>query len=270
MTCFLHVPTYREKNLSFKFYQRKAQNVDAIVFDFEDSVPQYHKLQVIKKLPEFVSEFKSYNQNIIFRLCRDYLDLQIKLINEQTSVVAVIWPKLTKPKEVLELQKNLRSDIGVIPVFETIESVLYADSYAHDLKNVAGLIFGPQDLSAELGIFPTQQNMLFAASKIKLLASFIKKPLWGVIGDFANLDDNGLKNFEKNLKFSKEVGFSGCFAIHPKQIAIIKRVYSMSEAEKIYIESCLKLKKDQNIQVINSYMHGPPSLVRMKKMKFKS
>lgn len=262
--CFLHVPTYRTTELCMRYYQKKAQEADAIVFDFEDSVPKSQKNAVIFKTSYFVDKFASANSQIFFRLDRDHLDMQITEINKKNEVKGVIWPKLSTEEELLHLRSELRSDIKIIPVIETAEAVLKLEFLLYKRHDLAGLIFGPQDLSAQLGVFPTWRNLLFAASKVKLVATTLGLPVWGVVGEFAKLDSIGLSEFKESLQLSKEIGFSGCFAIHPRQIKIIKHIFSLNQEELKFLKDVEELKSEGGVQVYDQFMHGPPSLIRKK------
>jgi len=262
--CLLLIPTYRTSELCMRYYKKKAQEVDAIIFDFEDSVPKSQKNEVILKTSYFVDKFSIANPHIFFRLDRDHLNTQITEINKKNEVKGVIWPKFSTEEELTYLQSELRSDIKIIPVIETAEAVLKLEFLLRNTHNLAGLIFGPQDLSAQLGVFPTWKNLLFAASKVKLVAATLGLPVWGVIGEFARLDSLGLSEFKENLQLSKEIGFNGCFAIHPQQIKVIKSIFSLNQEELKFLKDVEELPSDGGIQVYDHFMHGPPSVIRKK------
>lgn len=262
--CLLHVPTYRTNDLCMRYYQKKAKEVDAVVFDFEDSVPKSQKKEVILKTSFFVDKFAEVNSHIFFRLDRDHLDLQIAEINKKNEIKGIIWPKFSAEEELCRLRKQLRGDIKIIPVIETADAVLRLEFLLSKRHDLAGLIFGPQDLSAQLGVFPTWRNLLFAASKVKLVATTLGLPVWGVVGEFAKLDSIGLSIFKESLQLSKEIGFSGCFAIHPRQIKIIKNIFSLNQDELKFLKDVEKLKGEDGVQVYDHFMHGPPSVIRKK------
>jgi citrate lyase subunit beta/citryl-CoA lyase len=123
--------------------------------------------------------------------------------------------------------------LGIVAT-ETAKAMFALGSYAPAHPRLAGLTWGAEDLSAEIGAtenketdgswtFPyslARAQCLFAASAAGVA------PLDTLYVDFRDAD-----GLERDCRRSRRDGFTGRIAIHPDQVATINRCYAPSEAE---------------------------------------
>lgn len=118
----------------------------------------------------------------------------------------------------------------LILLIETAAGVLAVREIAAAHPRTYSLTFGPADLSAQLGISPTADGteLLHARSQIVLAAAAggLAPP---VDGPWLDLDD--LDGLVQSAAHARRLGFAGKQVLHPKQIAPIRDIFSVSAAE---------------------------------------
>jgi len=136
-----------------------------------------------------------------------------------------------------------------------------------------GLVFGSEDLSAELGVEITNANMQFFAQQVIMHAVANDIPAFGMVGKFGVFKDdekseNTLAEYVSNLEFSKSLGFSGIFCIHPSQLPKINEVFKLSKEKAEEYHQILSAYEQSEKSVIsfNGQLYGPPMIARIRKI----
>jgi citrate lyase subunit beta/citryl-CoA lyase len=155
-------------------------------------------------------------------------------------VDAVLLPKAAGAADVIELDRLLTKTVGetgpaVIPIVETAAGVFEARALASATSRVVTLLFGPADLSAELGVEPTPEGreLVHARSQVVLAtaAAGIEAPLDGphlILGDADGL--------ARAARSARELGFGGKAVIHPEQIPVVHAEFAPRPAEVAWAE----------------------------------
>ncbi|WP_183219825.1 HpcH/HpaI aldolase/citrate lyase family protein, partial [Actinoplanes campanulatus] len=117
--------------------------------------------------------------------------------------------------------------VGLVPLLETPQAILAAAAIA-SAPRVTRLQIGEADLSAELGITPGDQELLFVRSSVVLAsaAAGIEPPAAAVTTDFRDLDA-----LRRSTLALKRLGFRGRACIHPAQIPVVHDVFTPTAEE---------------------------------------
>jgi len=216
-------------------------SADAVILDLEDSVPLQSKPAariLAREALLWMDRAKTCIGVRINALDTGLAEEDIK----QISVGApdfVMLPKVESAEEVattselLDLAEDLagipRGTIRILVTVETPLGVVRAHEIATSSRRVVGIGFGAEDFRASMQLAPTEhgQELLFAKSMVAISSRAAGVAAYDTV--YSNLsDDDG---FLTDTERSKELGFSGKFAIHPAQVSVINSVFSPSAEE---------------------------------------
>jgi citrate lyase subunit beta/citryl-CoA lyase len=144
------------------------------------------------------------------------------------GIGGVVLPK-TETTEQLRIVAQAVGADRVFPLLETARGVLNAVGLADTMADVPALLFGAEDLTAEMGVKRTTdgEELLFARSQVVLAATAAgADAIDAVFTDVADAD--GLR---RDATRARALGFRGKMTIHPNQIAIVNEVFSPTAAE---------------------------------------
>jgi citrate lyase subunit beta/citryl-CoA lyase len=143
-------------------------------------------------------------------------------------IEAVVVPKVESPHDV-ERVAHLAPSGRVIPMLETARGILGALSIVSANATVPALIFGAEDLTAQLGVPRTLdgEELILARSQVVLAAAIIGADAI----DAVFVDLKATDRLRQDAVRARAVGFRGKTAIHPDQIAVINEVFSPTPDE---------------------------------------
>lgn len=232
----LFVPANVQKYID-KAHDRGA---DAIILDLEDSVPLSEKASAREQV---ISAAKQVNQAGADALVRINQPWRLALRDIEAAVdpavTALCVPKVSCASHIrfvdeviteLEIERGMvPGQTGIIAMIESVQALPLLDEIASASGRLKGMILGSEDFSAAAGMQPTpetllhpNQQLLFAARRAGIL------PL-GFVGSIAEFRD--LEKFRQIIRFSRQLGFVGGFAIHPNQVQIMNEEFVASAAE---------------------------------------
>ena len=149
----------------------------------------------------------------------------------------VMVPKAEHPEDmklicdkVREISGVNQNEFEVIPLIETAKGVQFSYSIASADEMISKMAFGSIDFSLNIDceLTPKGLELLYARSQIVTAskAAGLSNPIDAVYPDLNN--EAGL---EYEAVFAKQIGFKSKLIIHPKQIQIVHKVFSLSEKE---------------------------------------
>lgn len=140
---------------------------------------------------------------------------------------ALLVPMVESPSELSILAQVLDTPaIDLVPLIETAAGLRAAAEIAA-APQVAALMFGGGDLSAELGVELAWEPLLTARSLVVLAAAGARVPAIDV--PWLALDD--LDGLAAETARAKGLGFAAKAAIHPAQVSVINGVMRPSAQE---------------------------------------
>ena len=219
---YLYVPGHRADMLA----KAAGRGADALIVDLEDAVPADAKADARAAAEAFLND-RPAGVDVWVRVNAG------PLLEEDVRAIAparpegVLLPKVSSADDVVRLDVLLgEGDAAVVPLIETASGVLDAPAIAR-APRVVRLAIGEADLSAELGIVPSddQRELVPMRAQIVLAsaAAKIAAPIGPVSTDFADLGA-----FRRSTDALRKQGFGGRAAIHPSQVDAINDVFTPS------------------------------------------
>ncbi len=170
--------------------------------------------------------------------------VQSGLVQEDLKGVArvpidgILIPKVDAPEDLqstitfLERAKIKARDggpVGLLPIIESPKGLLSVDSIVSVSPHIRAICFGGVDYTRQLGYDLTKdpQQTLYARSRIAVAARAFNR--WAFDTVFPDLNDN--EGLLRDCQVAKMLGYQGKLVIHPKQIEVVNRVFSISQQE---------------------------------------
>jgi citrate lyase subunit beta/citryl-CoA lyase len=218
---YLFVPADRPE----RFAKALATGADRVIVDLEDAVKPEAKAAARQGLAAAVPDWS----RVVLRVndaaspwwAEDWAAVAA------LPVVAVLAPKAEDAEPIAAAVAGLGRAVEVIPQIETVRG-LAGVSRLLALPGVERAAFGHLDFAVDLGAAPDWEAMLLARSTLVLQSRLAGRaaPIDSVTPDIG--DDTGLA---REAGAAKRLGFGGKLLIHPRQVAIVRRIFAPSGAE---------------------------------------
>jgi len=194
------------------------------------------------------------------------LDVQA-LLASNCPPSAIMMPKVLGPDEVVWLddlltEKGHSTRIHVI--IETNQGLENVTKIARASKRIDALFFGGYDMAAELRCDMAWEPLLYARSRLVHAAA--SEGLDAIDVPYLDLNDDA--GMRREAEMSKSLGYSGKGAIHPKQISILKDVFTPSGQQIKYARRIVEtfLKADTGLVVIDGKLIEKPVVREMQRL----
>jgi citrate lyase subunit beta/citryl-CoA lyase len=257
-------------------------DADAVIFDLEDAVHPDKKEEARRLVSEALTAASRSGPQLYVRVnpldspwCRGDLDAVLPLRPH-----GIMLPKLTGPHDldrldVLISEREPRAAAGtthIIPVCtETAAATLSLAAMPWRRPRLAGLLWGGEDLSADLGATANRDSSgaytapFALARSLCLLAARAAGvlPIDAVFTDFR--DPDGLA---READAARRDGFGAKAAIHPSQVAIINKAFTYTQAERDWahhVVSALEASGSGVVQ-IDGVMIDAPHLAQARRI----
>lgn len=184
-----------------------------------------------------------------------------------TPPPALMLPKVMAPDEVVWLD-DLLSERGhptrLHVIIETNAGLEAVHDIAHASDRIDALFFGGVDMAAELRCRNAWEPLLYARSRIVHAAAGA-----GVDAiDVPYLDLDDIAGMEREATLARDLGFSGKGSIHPKQIAVLNRVFTPDDAAVAHARRILQAfaEADTGLVVVDGKLIEKPVLREMNRI----
>jgi citrate lyase subunit beta / citryl-CoA lyase len=218
-----------------RFASAEASGADAVVFDLEDSVDPARKSEARTAIGEWLrSPAPAGAPRRLVRVNATttpwFLD-DLTFLRRLSSLDGVVLPKTRTANDVHAVAGNGMSTPprALFPLLETSAGVLNAASIAGAHPAIEAVLFGAEDLTAELGVARTVDGdeLIYARSHVSLAAASAGiDAIDAVFVDIAATD-----RLREDALRARALGFHGKMAIHPSQIPVIHAVFTPSPDE---------------------------------------
>ncbi len=209
------------------------RGADALIVDLEDSVAPDRKAEARPLAAQAVQALVARGARVLVRINADpaaaELDLQSLPL---ASLEAVMLPKVESASDVERIANRIASlgghAVRVAALIESPAAVLATREIAAH-PALCALGFGAEDYAAALGVAPDPVALTWPAQQVLTAAHAYGLQAWGLAASIATVDDT--EAFERAVQAARAMGFTGSVCIHPRQVAIVNRGFSPSEAE---------------------------------------
>lgn len=216
-----------------RFAKAFSSGADAVVLDLEDAVEAGRKAEARDLVGKFVASLgPDTKPSVLVRInapVSPWIDDDVDWLRGLHGFVdAVVLPKV-EIAAVIDGVADATPDRLVIPLIETARGVMNVSEIIAAEAEIPAVLFGAEDLTAELGIPRTLQGdeLLYARSAVVIAAATIEaEPIDAVWVELANPDA-----LRQDATRAKALGFRGKMAIHPDQVGVINEVFSPTAGE---------------------------------------
>jgi len=197
-------------------------------------------------------------------------DLDV-VLGPDVRLDALMLPKATGAEDVTAVADRARErgfDLPVLPIVENAAGVLAAPAVAA-ADDADALIFGAEDLAADLGATRTEEGLevLHAREHVVVAASAAGvDAIDTVYTDFE--DDTGLAG---ETEFALTLGFDGKLAIHPAQVPVINDAFTPDPERVEWAERVLAARdeaaaEDRGVFEVDGQMIDAPLIAQAERI----
>lgn len=180
---------------------------------------------------------------------------------------ALLVPKVNCAHDLLILEDMLGdqlADVEIMATIETAAGLAAVEEIATATPRVRALVFGAADFSADLGISMEWEPLLYARSRIVAAAAAAGIPAI----DSATFDLNAELALKIDVNRSRELGFQGKAAIHPRQVPVINAGFTPVPAELERAQRVIGMAHNRSgrIGFLDGQLVGPPMVTAAYRM----
>lgn len=255
-----------------RFDKAIAASADAVVFDLEDGVEASRKADARRAVANWLATAAASGSARFVRVNSvrsAWIDEDLAwLPSVAAHIDAVVLPKAESPRDVERIAATAPGR-RVIPLLETSRGIVGAALIAGASAEIPALLFGAEDLTAELGIPRTLagDEILLARSQVVLAAATIgADAVDAVFVDFRAHD-----RLRQDAVRARALGFRGKMAIHPDQVEIINDVFSptadeAAEAKRLLEADAAARARGEGAYRVDDRMVDAPVIARARRV----
>ena len=208
---------------------------DIVCVELEDGIAPKDKAEARKHAMALFSEPQADDgvERIVrincLRSAFGIADVQA-VLDTDTPPPALMLPKVMSPDEVVWLDDLLTErghDTRLHIIIETNAGLEAVYDIAKASPRMEALFFGGVDMAAELRCKNAWEPLLYARSRVVHAAAGAGLD----VIDVPYLDLEDPEGMEREATLARDLGFSGKGSVHPKQIAILNKVFTPDEAQ---------------------------------------
>ena len=210
---------------------------DSLIVDLEDAIAPAKKSEARAVMRSALQELKFEGKEIGVRIngLKSPWFLDDLLALEGLPIDTVVLPKVQDAAEVHAYEAMLRQlelrggrhDISVQILIETARGLDNISEIARASSRCEALIFGAGDFIADAGVWATTRGLSYARSRIAAAAAAAGMQAI----DHVNPNVNDSEALAKEATQAREIGYTGKWAIHPLQVAVINEAFSPGDKE---------------------------------------
>jgi citrate lyase subunit beta/citryl-CoA lyase len=255
-----------------RFPKAMAAGADAVVFDLEDAVEAGRKAEARQTIGEWLASSPTSGSAQFVRVNgvrTAWIDHDLKWVASLSDRIdAVVVPK-TESEQDVERVAAAAPSRRVIPLLETARGIVSASAIVGANAEIPALLFGAEDLTAELGIPRTLagDEILFARSQVVLAAATIGADAVDAV--FVNFRAHD--RLRQDAIRARALGFRGKMAIHPDQVEIINDVFSpttdeVAEAKRLLEADAAAQARGEGAYRVDDRMVDAPVIARARRV----
>ena len=208
---------------------------DIVCVDLEDAIAPQHKhaardatLALFADLPDCGETELLVRINAL--RTPDGLADVLAILDAEAPPPGLMVPKVKSADEVRlldDLLSGAQRDLRLQVIIETNEALAACHEIARASSRIDALLFGGVDMAAELRVEPSWEALVYARSRVVHAAAAAEIDAI----DVPYLDFGNMAGLEREATLGAALGMTGKGAIHPKQLPVITRHFTPSEAQ---------------------------------------
>jgi citrate lyase subunit beta/citryl-CoA lyase len=262
-----------------KFYPNAGLHFpDGIILDLEDSVAPTEKESaryLVRNALRVVNFYDAERMVRINQLPMGLTDLEFVVPH---NVQVILIPKCESSETVklveekinsIKTERNIHSDIYLMPIIESALGVVKAFEIATASKNICALTIGLEDYTADIGVERTNEGSESLYARCQVVNSAKAAGVQAIDTVFSDVND--IESLRTSVLEAKSLGFEGKGCIHPRQIKIVHEAFAptlkeIEKAEKIISAFEDAKKKGIGVISIGSKMIDAPVVKRAQRI----
>ena len=224
-----------------KIEKAAGLRVDAIILDIEDGVAQNRKEVARATISRVLKEMDFGNKEKLVRVNPISSSNGEKDLREilPSCPDGIVLPKIHSTDELSRVERIIAEEeekygfqvgqIRLIVIIETAQAFINLQSICGFTDRLDALIFGGEDLAAELGATRTPEalELLYARSSLVMHAAAFG--LQAV--DMVTVEFRDLEVLKRESRFGAQLGYTGKQIIHPAQVEPVQNAFTPSSLE---------------------------------------
>lgn len=249
---------------------------DSIILDLEDAVSVTEKDAARILVRNAIQAVDFYETEVVVRINPLSSSFGLKDAEEIARVKpdALMVPKATeadistvcKKLSQIEGEEGLQQgSIKLFPIIETAYGLENIHNIIQASNRVIGILFGAEDLTADLGIKRTREGEEIFYARSKVASACRACGVDAIDTPFADMDD--CQGFERDIQQAKSLGMTGKAAINPRQVDTIHEIFAPSKEEIDYAQRVIKAmdeaqKEGKGVFSLDGKMIDAPIIAR--------
>lgn len=271
MRSLLFVPADSERKIA----KALGSGADALILDLEDSVSAANKEAARRLAAEVLSSRAATHPALLVRVN----PLPSGLTQRDVEAVmpgapdGLMQPKCESCEDVLALSAMVSGGLPIIAIAtETARSMFGLSGYAVAVPPLAGLTWGAEDLSSDLGAEANRDETGALTDPYRLaraLCLFAARAAGIEPIDTVYVNFRDRKGFEEDCRAGVRDGFTGKMAIHPDQVEAINGIFTPSPealGRARRIVGAFAAAPDLGVIAIEGEMVDRPHVVRAERL----
>ncbi len=275
MRSLMFVPAHNDKLMESSL----RRDADVLLLDIEDSVQPIENKQIARdNIIKYANDGK-FNDKLVFPRVNDRESGHLLQDVYQLTIPGIdgfMYPKAKKGEDIyffgklletIEFEKKIpKHTFKIIALIETPGAVMNIQEICTACpERLVAVAFGCEDFMTELGgKHDLESQSIFSARSIIAMGAKANNvtPI-----DTVHIRVHDLEDLEKNLIIGRNLGFEGMLVLNPKEIPLVHKYYSPSEAEVAWATEMLQLSEEavalgKGVAVKDNKFIGPP-MVKM-------
>ena len=226
-------------------------DVDCICMDIEDGVAYNRKLAARETIIHALALLEFRESERLVRVN----GIQTEFFEDDLAAVlpahpdGIVIPKIENA-ETVELVSQKMAQIErtngwplgamtILAIVETARGILNLGAICQSDQRLSALIFGAEDLAANLGVTRSTEGWEIFHSRSEIILNCSAFGLQAI--DLVNNDYRDLEALRKEAVQGARMGFSGKQGIHPNQVAVVQEAFSPNVEEVIRARHVVEL-----------------------------
>lgn len=272
----LFVPVLNER-----FLARAAERgSDAIQLDLEDAIPFSQKDEARRAVPAAARRLAQQGLDVVVRINRPWrqaiADIEASVGADVCCLTLPKVPDANHVRAIAEVLEEVESERGLeightklVVMIETNDGVLNMAAIAAAHPRVVGMTVGAEDLAVALGAKPVFDTLYMPNAQAVVAARNAGIQPIGYVGSVADFADEAA--FARKIAQASDMGFTGGFCIHPKQVGILNAGFSPQAAEVEWARGVIavfdeSLARGLGAALYNGAMIDEPVVQRARKL----
>jgi citrate lyase subunit beta/citryl-CoA lyase len=264
-----------------RFVDKAPQvGADAVQLDLEDAIAADAKEAARQRIPTAARQLAAAGMPVLVRINRP-LSMAIRDIEASVGpdVSAISITKAASPEHVRMLAEvvgecEVRAGLPeghtrLLVMIETPQAFEAMREIASASPRVMAMSLGAEDFALECGFLPGEDTLLMPKQMMVIAARAAGVMPVGYIGSVVDFSDDDA--FGEMVQRSRRFGFDAATCIHPRQVPIVNRAYSVSssdaaQARRLVDANAAALQSGRGAFQLDGKMVDAPLVARAKRL----